>query len=135
MSSLAVVGGGAAVLALLALFPAGVRAGDVRHPTIPKESWGTWALNRDSCATNDPSNLIIKEGGGTGPRDDCAVEYVVETAGARGPNYSAHMWCTDKNDPAKKTSMTFIVIPRGDTMAVGTTFDDLKTYYRCPVKN
>src|SRR5262245_4606258 len=124
MSRLAVAGGGAAMLALVALFPAGARAGDVRHPTMPKDAWGTWALNRDYCGTNDASHLIIKEGGGTGPRDDCAVEYVVETAGARGPNYSAHMWCTDKSDPAKKASMTFIVIPRGDdSMSVGTTFD------------
>jgi len=92
-------------------------------------------MDRDNCATDDASNLIIKEGGGTGPRDDCAVEYVVETAGAKGPNYSAHMWCTDKSDPAKKASMTFIVIPRGDSMSVGTSFDDLKTYYRCPMKN
>jgi hypothetical protein len=135
MSKLIVMAIGAAVLTVTALLPAAARAGDVRHPTIPKDSWGTWALDRDNCATNDASNLIIKEGGGTGPRDDCAVEYVVETAGAKGPNYSAHMWCTDKNDPAKKSSMTFIVIPRGDSMSVGTSFDDLKTYYRCPAKN
>jgi hypothetical protein len=111
------------------------RAGDVRHMTIPKDAWGTWALKPDLCATNDKSNIIIKEGGGSGPQENCAVEYVVETAGVGGPNYSAHMWCTDKTDPAKKEDMTFLVIPRGDTMRVGTNFDDLKTYNRCPATN
>jgi hypothetical protein len=98
--------------------------------------WGTWALKPDLCATNDKSNLVVREGGGTGPNDNCAVEYVVETAGANGPNYSAHMLCTDKANPAKTTDMTFIVIPRGDDrISVGTDFDSLKTYYRCPSSN
>ena len=128
--------GCAAILATGALLAApSARAGDVRHPTIPKDAWGTWALNTDFCATNDKSNIIIKEGGGSGPQENCAVEYVVETAGSGGPIYSAHMWCTDKTDPAKKADMTFLVIPRGDVMRVGTNFDDLKTYNRCPATN
>ena len=137
MSMIAVlITGSAALLSMIVV--SGVtpaRAGDVRHMTIPKEAWGTWALKPDLCATNDKSNIIIKEGGGSGPQENCAVEYVVETAGVGGPNYSAHMWCTDKSDPAKKSDMTFLVIPRGDTMRVGTNFDDLKTYNRCPAAN
>ena len=128
--------GAAAILAAGALLAASsTQAGDVRHPTIPKDAWGTWALNTDLCATNDKSNIIIKEGGGSGPEQNCAVEYVVETAGANGPNYSAHMWCTDKNDPTKKADRAFLIIPRGDTMRIGTSFDDLKTYNRCPATN
>jgi hypothetical protein len=110
-------------------------AGDVRHQTIPKEAWGTWALKPDLCTADEKSNIVIKEGGGSGPNENCAVEYVVETAGANGPIYSAHMWCTDKSDAAKKSDMTFLVIPRGDVMRVGTNFDDLKTYNRCPATN
>jgi hypothetical protein len=129
--------GATAVFAIMAAMPMpAARAGDVRHLTIPKVSWGTWALNKDFCSSNDKSNLIIKEGGGSGPQENCAVQYVVETAGQNGPIYSAHMLCTDKSDPAKKTNMAFIVVPRGDdVMAVGTDFGDLKTYYRCPVTN
>jgi hypothetical protein len=128
--------GCATVISVVGLLGAtSARAGDVRHMTIPKDAWGTWALKPDLCATNDKSNIIIKEGGGSGPQENCAVEYVVETAGVGGPNYSAHMWCTDKTDPAKKEDMTFVVIPRGDTMRVGTNFDDLKTYNRCPGTN
>lgn len=108
-------------------------AGDVRHPYIPQTAWGTWAVKPDLCGSNDPSNLYIKEGGAVGPESACAVEYVVETAGAKGPIYSAHMWCTDKDDPSKKSSKTFLSIPHGDdSMSVGTDFNDLKTYVRCP---
>jgi hypothetical protein len=107
-------------------------AGDVRHSTIPQSAWGTWAAKPDLCGSNDPSNLYIKEGGAVGPESACAVEYVVETAGPKGPIYSAHMWCTDKDDPSKKSSKTFLSIPHGDdTMSVGTNFTDLKTYVRC----
>ena len=113
------------------------KAGDVRHMTIPKDQWGTWALSRDYCTSDDKSNLItIKEGGSTGPQENCAIQYVVETAGAKGPIFSSHMICSDKADAAKKTAMSFIVIPHGqDSMSVGTDFDSLKTYYRCSSPN
>ena len=108
----------------------------MRHLTIPKAVWGTWALKPDQCTANDASLISIREGGGTGPEDNCAVEYVVETAGAAGPIYSAHMMCTEKDNPAKSGSKTFIVIPRGDdSISIGSDFDNLKTYSRCPKTN
>ena len=120
---------------LLAVLWSPAMAGDVRHLTIPKAVWGAWAPQPDQCA-NDASLISIREGGGTGPEDNCAVEYVVETAGASGPIYSAHMMCTEKDNPAKSSSRAFIVIPRGDDrMSVGSDFDNLKTYYRCPKAN
>jgi hypothetical protein len=126
----------AGIVLLAALLGSPATAGDVRHLTIPKTVWGTWALKPDQCAANDPSLISIREGGGTGPEDNCAVEYVVETAGAAGPIYSAHMMCTEKDNPAKSMSRAFIVIPRGDdAISIGSAFDDLKTYYRCPKSN
>ena len=123
------------IAVLLAVLWSPALAGDVRHLTIPKAVWGTWAPKPDQCA-NDPSLISIREGGGTGPEDNCAVEYVVETAGAGGPIYSAHMMCTEKDNPAKSSNKAFIIIPRGDdSMSVGSDFDNLKTYYRCPKSN
>jgi hypothetical protein len=112
-------------------------AGDVRHPTIPKDAWGTWAPSPDQCTSDDKSKLLfIKEGGSSGPIADCAVEYVVETAGANGPIYSSHLRCTDKNNPAKVTEMAYIVIPHGqESMSVGADFDHLRTFYRCSTTN
>ena len=112
------------------------RAGDERHTMIPKDVWGTWAAKREFCTSNDKSRLItINESGSTGPLENCVVEYVDEGAGQGGPIYAAHMLCTDKDDPEKVTSRTFIVIPHGDTLSAGTDFPDLQTFYRCPVTN
>ena len=103
------------------------RADDVRHTMIPKDVWGTWAAKREFCTSHDKSSLItIKEGGSTGPLDNCVVEYVDEAAGQGGPTYAAHMLCTDKDDPAKVTTRTFIVIPRGDTLSAGSDCLDLR---------
>jgi hypothetical protein len=129
-----IVGCAAVVMAIVGT-AAPAKAGDVRHSTIPKSAWGTWALKPELCGTNDNSNLYIKEGGASGPSNDCSVEYVVETAGAGGPIYSTHLWCTAKDDPAMKRSMTFIVILRGDRLTVGDDFDHLTTYDRCPSAN
>jgi hypothetical protein len=130
------VGRGAGIVLLVAFLSAPATAGDVRHLTIPKAIWGTWALKPDQCAVNDASLISIREGGGTGPEDNCTVEYVVETAGAAGPIYSAHMLCTEKDNPAKSSSKAFIVIPRGnDSISIGSDFDNLKTYARCPKAN
>ena len=127
---------GAGIVLLFTLLGSPATAGDVRHLTIPKTVWGTWALKPDQCTANDASLISIREGGGTGPEDNCAVEYVVETAGAAGPIYSAHMLCTEKDNPAKSSGRAFIIIPRGDdAISIGSGFDDLKTYYRCPKSN
>ena len=127
---------GAGIAMLLALLGTPATAGDVRHLTIPKAVWGTWAPKPDQCAANDASLVSIREGGGTGPEDNCAVEYVVETAGAAGPIYSAHMICTEKDNPAKSSSKAFIIIPHGDdSLSVGSDFYNLKTYTRCPKTN
>ena len=112
------------------------RAGDERHTMIPKDVWGTWAAKLEFCTSHDKSSLItIKEDGSTGPLENCVVEYVDEAAGQGGPIHAAHMLCTDKDDPEKVTSRTFIVIPHGDTLSAGTDFSELQTFYRCPVTN
>jgi hypothetical protein len=126
----------AAVL-LVALLWSPAIAGDVRHLTIPKAVWGTWAPKPDLCAAKDNSLIYIKEGGATGPEANCAVEYVVETAGGSGPIYSAHLYCTEKDNPGKSSSKAFVIIPRGDgsSISVGPDFENLKTYSRCPIEN
>ena len=122
---------------LVALLGSPALAGDVRHLTIPKAVRGTWASKPDLCAAKDDSLIYIKEGGATGPEANCSVEYVVETAGASGPIYSAHLYCTEKDTPAMSSSKAFIIIPRdgGSSISVGPDFDDLKTYSQCPIEN
>jgi hypothetical protein len=126
----------AVVAAVTAIATGAARADALRHTMIPKDVWGTWAAKREFCTSHDKSSLItIRDAGSTGPLENCVVEYVDEAAGQSGPAYSAHMQCTDKDDPTKVTDGTFIVIPRGDTLSAGSDFLDLQTFFRCPVTN
>ena len=52
----------AGIILLAALLGSPAMAGDVRHLTIPKNVWGTWALKPDQCAANDASLISIREG-------------------------------------------------------------------------
>ena len=49
---------------------------------------GTWAETAEQCAAKDKTNIVIqpakyRDGGG-----DCAVHWIVETAGSDGINYA-----------------------------------------------
>jgi len=119
-----------AAFALVA-YPA---AGDiVRQPTIPNVMLGTWAQATEQCATKDQSNVLIestKYGDGSG---SCVVRWVVETAGARGPNYAVRALCTSAKDQSKTQTVNIIIRPQGNDQAtMGRSFADLKTYQRCP---
>ena len=69
------------------------------------------------------SNIVIeptkyRDGGG-----DCAVRWIVETAGSGGINYV----------PEKTQTKDIIVRPLGpNRAAMGRSFEDLKDYQRCP---
>jgi hypothetical protein len=80
-----------------------------------------------------PPNIVIeatkyRDGGG-----DCAVRWIVETAGSGGINYAVHSLCISASLPEKTQNKNIIVRPLGpDRAAMGQSFEDLKTYQRCP---
>ena len=65
-------------------------------------------------------NIVIaptkyRDGGG-----DCAVQWVVETAGSDGINYAVHSLCTSASLPEKTQTKDIIVRPLGsDRAAMG----------------
>ena len=81
----------------------------------------------------DKTNIVIepakyRDGGG-----DCAVRWIVETAGSDGVNYAVHSLCTSASLPEKTQTKDIIVRPLGpDRAAMGRSFEDLKNYQRCP---
>jgi hypothetical protein len=105
----------------------------VRHITFPAALLGTWAENTEQCTTKDKSNVVIesaKYGDGSG---SCAVRWIGETAGSRGANYAVHALCTSASQPDKTQTVNIIIRPQSDGRAVmGRSFDQLKTYLRCP---
>ena len=123
----------ASVIMLSGLFVQAVHAGEIRHTTFPNGMLGTWAETAEQCVAKDKTNIVIqpakyRDGGG-----DCAVGWIVETAGSDGVNYAVHSLCTSASLPEKTQTKDIIVHPLGpNRAAMGRTFEDLKTYQRCP---
>ena len=123
----------ASLIMLSGLFVQVARADEIRHTTFPKVMLGTWAETAEQCAAKDKTNIVIgpakyRDGGG-----DCAVRWIVETAGSDGINYAVRSLCTSASLPEKTQTKNIIVRPLGpDRAAMGQSFDDLKDYQRCP---
>jgi len=121
----------ASLIILSGLFVQVADADEIRHATFPNVMLGTWAETAEQCAAKDKTNIVIEpasDGGG-----DCAVRWIVETAGSDGINYAVHSLCTSASLPEKTQTKNIIVRPLGpDRAAMGRSFEDLKDYQRCP---
>ena len=123
----------ASLIVLSGLFVQVAHADEIRHTTFPKVMLGTWAETAEQCAAKDKTNIVIgpakyRDGGG-----DCAVRWVVETAGSGGVNYAVHSLCTSASLPEKTQIVDIIVRPLDpDRAAMGRSLEDLKNYQRCP---
>ncbi len=121
------------LIMLAGLFVQAAHADQIRQLTFPNVMLGTWAETAEQCDAKDKNNVVIgpaKYGDGAG---SCAVRWIVETAGSRGTNYAVHAFCTSASLPEKTQIVNIVVRPLGpDRAAMGRSFDDLKTYRRCP---
>ncbi|HUC50919.1 MAG TPA: hypothetical protein VMA30_16185 [Xanthobacteraceae bacterium] len=122
------------VVSLLAVDPAA--ADEIRHTTFPGPLVGSWAQSADNCAKGDKSNFTIAAFGYGGPDGNCAVVVIVETAGAKGPNYSVRALCAagDRVQPAGHVVNMIMRLDGADHVLIGTSFENLKPYQRCPAK-
>jgi hypothetical protein len=81
-------------------------AGDVRHGSIPVTFIGRWAPDAQGCTAKDKdkgkSAIVLSAKGYADAEANCVVDWVTETASARGPVYSAHMQCVSRSAPGKK---------------------------------
>ncbi len=121
------------VLAASALQTSFAAADQVRRLAFPTAMLGTWAQTEQQCASKDPSNVTIESTKYGDSSGSCAVRWIVETAGSRGPNYAVHALCTSSADPSQTETVNIIVRPQPDGRAtMGRSFDKLATYLRCP---
>ena len=126
----------ALLLAVLAMLSRAAFSDELRHPSFPSTIIGTWGETEEKCKAKDGSNVVIepvKYGDATGT---CEVRWIVITAGGGGTiNYAAHSLCTSAKDAAKTETVNIIVRLQGPDRAVmGRSFNDLKTYQRCPAE-
>ena len=95
---------------------------------------GTWAQSADLCAKDDKSNFSIAASNYTGPDGSCAVETIVEMATPKGTNYSVRGRCAATPQDQPRFVSTLMRSDGADAMSIGSSFEDLKPYQRCPAK-
>jgi hypothetical protein len=90
---------------------------------------GTWASNAQSCSKTDET-IVLAKNSYAGPKGRCSVPWVIESAGAHGTIYSAHLRCPSA-DGAERGA-TLILMPRGEhQLSIGDEFDGMKPYELC----
>ena len=110
-------------------------ASDVRHSGFPKSVVGVWAPSAEACKDAAKSVVTLSAKTYVSSETSCAVDWVNETASARGPDYSAHMQCSKPSEPAQKVVSNLIVRPKdSNQISAGPDFDNLKVYQRCSTK-
>src|ERR1700757_2585238 len=122
----------AAILTVFAVFVSEAATADVvRHGSIPESYRGTWVAG---AGTEPEKSVIVLSAKTYVSREAiCSVDWVSQTAGARGSIYSAHLQCFNPAErTGDKTLSTLIIWPDNDNqIAVGREFTSLRIFYRC----
>ena len=121
------------VAAIAAMMSQAAYGDEVRHTKFSSALVGTWATTAESCKPDDKLAIVISEAAYSDSTGNCTVRWIVETAGAKGPNYAVHASCADPSQPAKTIEANMVIRPQSsDRISIGPGFDSLKTYQRCP---
>ena len=130
----AFVSGMSAMALQAAMVPQAAMADEVHRNMFTGTLIGTWAQNADLCAKEDKSNFSIAASSYTGPDGSCAVETIVEMGTPKGTNYSVRGRCAATPQDQPRFVSTLMRSESADAMSIGTSFEDMKPYQRCPVK-
>jgi hypothetical protein len=104
----------------------------VRHKTIPESFWGRWVPSAELCNNSEKSVIALTATTYVSSEANCTVAWVSETAGTRGPIYSAHVQCSKPEEKARKTQSNIILSAKDiNQISVGSSFSNLKDYQRC----
>ena len=111
-----------------------VFAAEIRHK-FSSALLGTWAQTSEQCTTKDKSNIVIENTKYGDASGNCVLRWVVETPSPLGPNYAVRALCTSASDSTKTQTVNIIIRSQGnDAATMGRSFDDLKSYQRCPAE-
>jgi hypothetical protein len=121
-----------ALLAVFALVAADVATADVvRHGSIPEAYRGAWMAG--AGPEPEKSVIVLSAQMYVSREASCSVNWVSQTAGARGSIYSAHLQCFNPADRAgQKTVSNLIIWPHDiNQIAAGPDFTKLTIFHRC----
>jgi hypothetical protein len=123
------------LIILFALILQTANGDEIRRTAFDDALVGTWAKTTEQCEAKDKQRIVISKAQYVDSDGSCRVRWIVETAGSDGPNYAVHAFCVDTSQPAKTKIVNLIVRPNGnDRISIGTAFDDLKSFQRCPTR-
>ena len=121
------------IVVIVALSSTAAVADVKRLASMPEPLWGSWAPSADACKNADKS-VVVSAKTYASSEGNCTVLWVSETAGARGPIYSARLRCS--NQRAQEGSESNLVIRPDETnqISIGADFSSLTAYQRCPAR-
>ena len=121
-------------IVVIALASQAAMADIKRHASIPEALWGSWAPSQDGCKGDAKPVIVLAAKAYTSAEAKCGVDWVSETAGARGPIYSARLRCSSQ--PSAKASISNVIIRPDDAkqISIGPDFSKLKAYQKCDAK-
>jgi hypothetical protein len=124
----------AVLILTVVLLPLAAGADVVRRSAIPDAYLGTWAADAGKCGESDKGGVVLAAKAYTSSAANCTVDFVSETAGARGAIYSARLQCSNPASKSKAKSISNLIIrPEStDRISIGSSFDSLTPYRRCP---
>ena len=121
-----------AIQTVLSLSISTIAAADVvRHDSFPEIYWGRWMSAADEKV--DRSVIVLSAKSYVSGNVSCRVDWVAQTASARGSVYSAHLRCADRAGKAgQRASVNLIIRPNNvDRIEVGSEYANLRPYRRC----
>ena len=120
-----------AIPTVISILVSAVATADVvRHSSLPEAYWGTWVATAEPATEHAVIMLSAKSY--VSGEASCTVDWVSQTAGARGSVYAAHLQCTNRVKENEKVTENLIIRPDSmDRIEVGSDYTNLKSYRRC----
>src|SRR5262249_3788819 len=107
------VAAAALIASSLGLVHSAVRADGGRHASGPESLRGTGAPSSEACDNQvDKSVFVLSAKSYVSSETNCAVDWVSETAGARGPIYSAHLQCANAGQQGRPITSNLVILPK-----------------------
>jgi hypothetical protein len=102
----------------------------VRHSSLPEAYWGTWVGTAEPAT--EGAVIMLSAKSYVSGEANCTVDWVSQTASARGSVYAAHLRCINRAKENDRVAENLIIRPNSmDRIEVGSEYANLKSYRRC----
>ena len=120
-----------AIPSVMSLLVSTVATADiVRHSSLPEAYWGTWVGTAEPA--REGAVIVLSAKSYISGEASCSIDWVSQTASARGSVYAAHLQCINGAKGHERVVENLIIRPNSmDGIEVGSEYANLKSYRRC----